>query len=46
MYLKPYSAGLKKEIGETGETDYDFFDLNAKINYTQVDWPWVSIDNA
>ncbi len=37
MYLKPYSARLKKEIGETGETDYDFFDVNAKINYTFSD---------
>lgn len=37
MYLKPYSANLKSEIGETGETKYDFFDLNAKVNYTFSD---------
>lgn len=37
MYLKPYSANLKNEIGESGETTYDFFDLNAKINYTFSD---------
>ncbi|MCB0654032.1 MAG: TonB-dependent receptor [Saprospiraceae bacterium] len=37
MYLKPYSASLKKEIGEKGETTYDFFDLNAKINYAFSD---------
>jgi outer membrane cobalamin receptor len=33
MYLKPYSKRLKNEIGEKGETAYDFYDLNAKINY-------------
>ena len=37
LYLKPYSASLKNEIGEKGETTYDFFDLNAKINYSFSD---------
>lgn len=37
MYLKPYSNNLKKEIGETGQTSYDFYDVNAKVNYTFSD---------
>lgn len=37
VYLLPYSKKLKKELGEEGSTAYDFFDLNAKINYAFSD---------
>lgn len=32
-YLKPYTMGLKEDNGEIGFTSYNFYDLNAKINY-------------
>lgn len=36
-YLNPLSANEKAKKGETGETGYRFYDINAKINYTFSD---------
>ena len=33
-YLKPYTRNLKEGNGENGFTSYNFYDLNAKVNYT------------
>lgn len=33
-FLKPYSRNYKRSRGERGVTDYDFHDINLKLNYT------------
>lgn len=34
FYLKPTSRYFKELLGETGETVYDFYDFNAKLNFS------------
>lgn len=36
-YLNPLSAAEKAKQGETGETGYRFYDINAKLNYAFSD---------
>ncbi len=36
-FLKPVSRRFKAANGETGNTAYDFYDLNGKVNYTFSD---------
>lgn len=33
-FLLPYTRQLKAETGEKGETDYRYFDINAKLSHT------------
>lgn len=33
VYIKPYSTRLKDRNGEDGQSAYQFYDLNAKVNY-------------
>ncbi len=33
-YIEPFSRNQKEERGEDGKTGYDFYDVNAKLNYT------------
>jgi hypothetical protein len=33
-FLMPYTRQLKAEKGETGQTDYRYYDINAKISHT------------
>jgi len=33
LWLKPYSEKIKKEKGDSGFNEFDFYDINAKINF-------------
>lgn len=33
-FLMPYTRKLKAEKGETGQTDYRYYDINAKLSHT------------
>lgn len=36
-YLKPFSRRIKAGKGDDGSTSYDFYDFNAKVNYSLND---------
>ena len=45
LYLRPVSRYYKDLLGETGETAYDFYDFNAKLNFsfTEQDKVYISV---